>query len=137
MRVLFTMSVCLTMAGCASQPDDPSMFVTGNEELAVLTVDGQWVCEHPKKELICHIPPGNPDNAHTICVGAPAVAPHQRLHGDTLGPCANGDGDGGDGDMDPGDGDGDGDTGDTGDTGGDGGDGGGVDAGTGDPPPVD
>ena len=41
-----------------------------------------------KKELICHIPPGNPANAHTICVGDAAVEPHQTHHGDTLGACA-------------------------------------------------
>ena len=39
---------------------------------------------------ICHIPPGNPDNTHTITVGAPAVGPHIEHHGDTVGPCANG-----------------------------------------------
>src|SRR5262245_632952 len=38
------------------------------------------------KVTICHIPPGNPSNAHTITVGAPAVAAH-LAHGDTLGPC--------------------------------------------------
>ena len=35
---------------------------------------------------ICHIPPGNPANAHTITVGEPAVKAHLR-HGDTLGAC--------------------------------------------------
>jgi hypothetical protein len=35
---------------------------------------------------LCHIPPGNPANAHTITVGAPAVKAHLR-HGDTLGAC--------------------------------------------------
>jgi hypothetical protein len=38
---------------------------------------------------ICHIPPGNPDNAHTITVGASAVPAH-LAHGDTLGPCPEG-----------------------------------------------
>jgi hypothetical protein len=38
------------------------------------------------KVTICHIPPGNPENAHTISVGASAVAAH-LAHGDTLGPC--------------------------------------------------
>ena len=38
------------------------------------------------KVTLCHIPPGNPSNAHTITVGAPAVPAH-LAHGDTLGPC--------------------------------------------------
>lgn len=133
MRVLLTISVCMVMAGCASQDDDPTMYLTGTEEFAVLNANGQWVCEHPKKELICHIPPGNPDNAHTICVSVHAVAAHQEQHGDPIGACDAGDADAGvgDGDADAGSGDGDGDGG---------GDNGGVDAGDGgggDPPPVD
>jgi hypothetical protein len=36
---------------------------------------------------ICHIPPGNPDMAHTITVGQPAVQNH-TAHGDTMGACA-------------------------------------------------
>jgi hypothetical protein len=40
-----------------------------------------------KKTTICHIPPGNPANAHTLCIGNPAVGPHVRHHGDYLGPC--------------------------------------------------
>src|SRR3712207_1537572 len=35
---------------------------------------------------ICHIPPGNPGNAHTITVGEPAVDAH-LAHGDRLGAC--------------------------------------------------
>jgi len=38
---------------------------------------------------ICHRPPGNPDNAHTITVGEAAVAAHLR-HGDTVGACPDG-----------------------------------------------
>ena len=38
------------------------------------------------KVVVCHIPPGNPDNARTITVGSPAVQAHLR-HGDTLGTC--------------------------------------------------
>jgi hypothetical protein len=38
------------------------------------------------KVTICHIPPGNPANAHTITVGAPAVPAH-LAHGDHLGAC--------------------------------------------------
>jgi hypothetical protein len=44
------------------------------------------------KVTICHYPPGNRANAHTISVGMPAVEPHVRLHGDTIGPCGSTDG---------------------------------------------
>lgn len=43
------------------------------------------------KVTICHFPPGNPANAHTISVGAPAVPAH-LAHGDHLGPCGPGEG---------------------------------------------
>jgi hypothetical protein len=39
------------------------------------------------KVCLCHVPPGNPAAAHTICVGAPAVKAHLG-HGDSLGECA-------------------------------------------------
>ena len=39
------------------------------------------------KVTICHIPPGNPQNAHEITIGEPAVAAHIRDHGDSVGPC--------------------------------------------------
>jgi hypothetical protein len=38
------------------------------------------------KTTICHIPPGNPANEHTITVGNPAVPAH-LAHGDYIGPC--------------------------------------------------
>jgi hypothetical protein len=40
-----------------------------------------------EKVTICHIPPGNPDNAHTIVVAAAAVPAHLELHGDSVGEC--------------------------------------------------
>jgi hypothetical protein len=36
---------------------------------------------------LCHVPPGNPDAAHTVTVGAPAVPVHLS-HGDAEGACA-------------------------------------------------
>ena len=42
-----------------------------------------------KKTTICHIPPGNPANEHTLCVGNAAVPSHVQNHHDTLGPCPN------------------------------------------------
>jgi hypothetical protein len=41
---------------------------------------------NPNKAMVCHIPPGNPANSHTICVGNPAVPAH-LAHGDQLGSC--------------------------------------------------
>lgn len=38
---------------------------------------------------ICHIPPGNPANAHTINVSVNAIPAH-LAHGDTLGECGSG-----------------------------------------------
>jgi hypothetical protein len=40
-----------------------------------------------KKTTICHVPPGNPANAHTLCIGTPAVSHHLANHPDYLGPC--------------------------------------------------
>ena len=42
--------------------------------------------QYEEKVLICHIPPGNPENAHTISVSVNAVPAH-LAHGDTEGPC--------------------------------------------------
>lgn len=39
-----------------------------------------------ERVTLCHIPPGNPDNAHTITVGQNAVPAH-LAHGDTDGAC--------------------------------------------------
>jgi hypothetical protein len=39
------------------------------------------------KTTICHVPPGNPANAHTLCIGTPAVKHHLANHPDYLGPC--------------------------------------------------
>jgi len=38
---------------------------------------------------ICHIPPGNPDNAHVINVSVHAIPAH-LAHGDNLGDCGGG-----------------------------------------------
>lgn len=41
------------------------------------------------KVTICHIPPGNPENAHEISVSVFAVPAH-LAHGDDLGECDGG-----------------------------------------------
>jgi hypothetical protein len=59
------------------------------------------------KTTICHVPPGNPGNAHTITISDNAVDRHLANHpGDRIGPCKddgnnnNGDGNGRDDDND-------------------------------------
>jgi len=37
---------------------------------------------------VCHIPPGNPQNAFTVNVGEPSLSAHLG-HGDSLGACAS------------------------------------------------
>jgi hypothetical protein len=69
--------------GCAQDGDE----ALGTEEAALADpVTGAKSCAG-KKVLVCHIPPGNPANAHEICVGAPAVAAHVSNHGDPIGAC--------------------------------------------------
>jgi hypothetical protein len=43
-------------------------------------------CAPGQKVTICHIPPGNPANAHEISVSINALPAH-LAHGDTIGPC--------------------------------------------------
>lgn len=72
----------------------------GSFDEAANSVGGPQVCQpgvpdaracdpaDTKKTTICHIPPGNPANAHTLCVGNPAVPAHLQ-HGDVLGSCCD------------------------------------------------
>ncbi len=44
--------------------------------------------ENGNKQMICHIPPGNPANAHTISISTNAWSAHEA-HGDTDGACGS------------------------------------------------
>lgn len=128
-RMMFSsLILCSALGACAqSNVEDDSLYLTGTEEAPVTLANGAPGCASPKKTLICHIPPGNPANAHSICVGNAAVEPHETLHGDTIGACAS-DPPPCDGTCDDGSDDGGGDDG--------GGDGGGDGSGSDDPNPV-
>jgi hypothetical protein len=54
--------------------------------VAVVARPDAAAAQTPDKVTVCHIPPGNPANAHTISVDAAAVPAHLG-HGDTLTPC--------------------------------------------------
>jgi hypothetical protein len=55
------------------------------DEVKICVIDVRCGKKLDKVEL-CHIPPGNPNKAHTICVSVNAVATHLE-HGDVLGAC--------------------------------------------------
>ena len=57
------------------------------ERTVLLAVETESVAIVDSDEItICHIPPGNPANAHSITISDSAWPAHQG-HGDTLGPC--------------------------------------------------
>ena len=84
-------SVCalafITFAGCGGEQ-------VGSDPDALNTMPGVCGPSDPracdpadtKKTTVCHIPPGNPANEHTICVGNAAVPAH-LAHGDYVGTC--------------------------------------------------
>lgn len=80
--------VCTLAVGCGNAVDDESL---GEADSAVKKGEGGSGGGPADKVVICHIPPGNPANAHTIVVGAPAVKAH-LAHGDHLGECSMPDG---------------------------------------------
>lgn len=43
-------------------------------------------CDNPKKVLVCHYPPGNPENVQEICISQNAVEAH-LAHGCRIGSC--------------------------------------------------
>jgi hypothetical protein len=63
--------------------------LTADQAAAVCANHQAHICDPSEthKITICHVPPGNPANAHTLCVGSPAKEAH-LAHGDALGACA-------------------------------------------------
>lgn len=53
-----------------------------------LLVCGRGTVHASDQTTLCHFPPGNEQNAHTISIGERAVAAHLD-HGDVLGECAD------------------------------------------------
>ncbi len=76
-------------ASCPDAP--PSCGDTEAPTCAGVCPDGYECRPHDREPQvpICHIPPGNPDEEHTILVGASAVPAHLD-HGDYLGECGEG-----------------------------------------------
>lgn len=85
---------CFTVIGVEFYETEGNSVVT-NADVAMTfddieceqIVDCEMVYDPPPhKEIVCHVPPGNPDNRHTIMISKNAVERH-FIHGDTLGPC--------------------------------------------------
>jgi hypothetical protein len=57
--------------------------------LAALATPPQAQAQGGDKITICHIPPGNPANAHTITISTSALEAHMTLHGDNVGACGS------------------------------------------------
>ena len=96
-----TFSLGLTLGACDGAADPGSTTTASDALVAALAAchlnDGSvdktaeiracTPAEEHHKTTICHIPPGNPANAHTLCIGNQAVPAHLENHGDYLGPC--------------------------------------------------
>ncbi len=79
-------ALSLTFAwACAVAPETESEEVSEAE--AFLSGSGGNSCGGSGKVDICHIPPGNPENQHTITVSVNAIRAH-LAHGDYLGECS-------------------------------------------------
>ncbi|MBL9019809.1 MAG: hypothetical protein JNL83_36835 [Myxococcales bacterium] len=96
------LATIMFFAACHADVESSDLMLTGSEESYVINAQtGAKECVG-KKELVCHIPPGNPANAHTICVSKNAVDTHESHHGDAAGACATEPpGDPGDGTLPP------------------------------------
>jgi hypothetical protein len=82
----------MLMGGCGagSQGDESSSPTLRDGEL-----NGSTAVDLPEKVTICHVPPGNPANAHTLVVSVSGWENgHSHHKGDHLGPC-EGESDGG------------------------------------------
>jgi len=93
--------ISLAAVGCGGLPEDTGAPVDSVDQdvtaaAATGASAGAGAGAGTTKVTICHIPPGNPSNAHTITVGQPAVRAH-LAHGDTVGACGSGGGGGGGG----------------------------------------
>lgn len=71
------------VTGCVYSEQSPS-----DSEAAMALRAEQSGSTDSKKTYVCHIPPGNPANAHTIHIGNPAVDAH-LAHGCYVGRCAD------------------------------------------------
>lgn len=78
-----------TSGACNCEPgdiDDSDDSEAGDSSDSDDSDPGDGESDPPAKVTICHIPPGNPANAHTITISANALPAH-LAHGDNTGMC--------------------------------------------------
>ncbi len=80
-------SITMVLNGSVWQQGDTFATI----ELIVSHTCGAFPCgNNDRKVLLCHVPPGNPANAHTLCISPNAVPAHLGNHGsDHCGPCGS------------------------------------------------
>jgi len=91
----FVLGLCaagMVTAGCGRNTADPGTTTADQNSANEIATDPNCSpVAGSHKVTICHIPPGNPPNAHTIDIGEQAVSAH-LAHGDYCGPCHGSDG---------------------------------------------
>jgi hypothetical protein len=90
LKFSFAAAGALLFAGCIASSDPQDGSAAAAREAS--SAEDEAAKGGVAKIMVCHIPPGNPANHHTIIVGLPAVDAH-LAHGDKLGFCANGESD--------------------------------------------
>lgn len=85
MRIASVAAAALFLSACGGQ--ERSVAPQSDLELQLAKAHAAAASSVDGKVTICHIPPGNPANAHEITVGEPAVRAHVERHGDVVGPC--------------------------------------------------
>jgi len=66
------------------QNANPLMIKTNN--ITTSNDNSIWYSDNGNKVTICHVPPGSPENAHSITINVNALDAH-LAHGDTIGDC--------------------------------------------------
>ena len=77
--VVAALLLCACGGGQDRSSSDGAVELAKAQSAAAASPDG--------KVTICHVPPGNPANAHEITVGEPALHAHIQQHGDRVGHC--------------------------------------------------
>jgi hypothetical protein len=91
--LLLGLSACgLSACGTDSNETDkhPSALTASGLDDGTVEADaelGACAPDDPKRTTICHVSPGNPADAHTLCIDNAAVEGHLKNHSDSLGPC--------------------------------------------------